>query len=485
MLYYNAKNDKISNRDKGNKISRRVIHKMNKAKKIFFVGIGGTSVSGLAQMAKHNGYEVCGSDMRACIYTDKLIAKGIDVKIGHSYDNVPEDTDLLVHSAAINMNIPEMVYAKDHNIPCMERSYFLGELSKLYKKTIAVSGTHGKTTTSSLTALLLLNAALDPSVSIGGTLEQINGNVRNGDSDYFVIEACEFIDSFLRTEHFIGTILNIEEDHLDYFTGGIDQIASSFKKFADILPEDGLLIANGDDKCAVEIAKTVKANVQTFGLTHSNDWYADNIKYDSVGKPSFDVIHNDKLYGTFSLNIPGQHNIMNSLSVIICADFLGIDIEIVKKTFLEFVGAKRRFEFKGEEKGIKVFEDYAHHPTELKVTINACKNYEHNKLWVVFQPHTYSRTSLLFDEFVDACADADEVIFNDIYSDREANNWNIYSENVVEKIWKKYNIQASVISNFDDIVKHISKNAQSGDLVLVAGSQSINEVAVMLVEELQ
>lgn len=454
-------------------------------KKIYFIGIGGTSMSGLALMAKLNGYEVLGSDMRPCSYTEKLEKNGVTVYIGHSAGNVPKDADLVVYSAAINNENIEMVTASKYRIPLLERSYFLGLISELYPKTIAVSGTHGKTTTSSLTALMLYNAGADPSISVGGTLPKIEANSRVGESDYFVVEACEFVDSFLHSKHYVGIILNIEEDHLDYFTGGIEQITDSFLKFAQILPKDGLLIANGDDERVRGILKDVHSNITTFGLNEDNDWRAVNINYDELGKPTFDVLHTGGFYGTFRLNIPGEHNIMNSLSVIACGDFLGIDVDATKMTFDEFTGAHRRFEMRGDVGGIKVIEDYAHHPTELKVTINACKNYRHNKLWVIFQPHTYSRTFYLFDSFVDAVKEADEVIFNNIYSDREANNWNIYSEDLAVKVIEKYNIPASVITEFDDIVKYVCDNVKKGDFILVAGSQSINQVSYDLVEALK
>lgn len=458
---------------------------LNEIKKIYFIGIGGTSMSGLALMSLHNGFEVEGSDMRPCNYTDKLEEAGVKVHFGHSADNVPKDADLVVYSAAIHLDNIEIVTADSYGMPIIERSYFLGLLSRLYPDTIAISGTHGKTTTSSLTSLMLLNAGLDPSISVGGTIKQIGGNSRVGKSEHFVIEACEFVDSFLHTQHRIGVILNIDRDHLDYFTGGIEQITESFGKFAQILPTDGFLAANGDDEHVLSLLDSVEAKVETFGFGENNDWRAENIFYDDLGKPTFDVLYKGEKFATFKLNIPGAHNILNALSVIAVGNFLNISNDTIQKTFDEFMGAKRRFEFKGEQRGIKVYEDYAHHPEELKVTIAGCKNYKHNKLWVVFQPHTYSRTFFLFNEFVDAFALADEVILNDIYSDREANDWNIYSEDIAKKVEEKYNIPTRVISKFEDIVDYIKENAHEGDFVLVAGSQSINKVAADLVEALK
>ncbi len=454
-------------------------------KKIYFIGIGGTSMSGLAMMSLANGFEVSGSDMRPCVYTDKLMAKGIAVHIGHAAENVPEDADLVVYSSAIHLDNPEIVRAEALGLPVMERSYYLGALSRLYPDTIAISGTHGKTTTSSLVSLMLYNADYDPSISIGGTLEKIGGNSRVGDSRYFVIEACEFVDSFLHSKHSLGIILNIEEDHLDYFTEGIEQITQSFLKFAQIIPRYGLLIANGDDPQVRRILPQLKCRVQTFGFGKDNMWRAENIVYDKLGKPTFDVYRNNAYFSTFFMNIPGAHNVMNALSVIACGDYLKINADVIRDTLADFTGARRRFEFVGKENGINVFEDYAHHPTELRVTIEACKNYEHGKLWVVFQPHTYSRTYFLFDGFVDAVALADEVIFNDIYSDREANDWNVHSEDLAEKVREKYAIPARVISDFEDICDYICAHAEPNDFVLVAGSQSINLAAKDLIKKLK
>jgi UDP-N-acetylmuramate--alanine ligase len=291
-------------------------------KKIYFIGIGGTSMSGLAMMSLANGFEVSGSDMRPCVYTDKLKAKGITVYIGHDADNVPKDADLVVYSSAIHLDNPEIVRANALGLPIMERSYYLGALSRLYPDTIAISGTHGKTTTSSLISLMLFNADYDPSISIGGTLEKIGGNSRVGDSRYFVIEACEFVDSFLHSRHSLGIILNIEEDHLDYFTQGIEQITQSFLKFAQIIPRYGLLIANGDEPNVRRILSRIKCRIQTFGFGKDNMWRAENIVYDKLGKPTFDVYKNNAYYSTFFMNIPGAHNVMNALSVIACGDYL-------------------------------------------------------------------------------------------------------------------------------------------------------------------
>lgn len=453
--------------------------------KIFFIGIGGSSMSGLAGMALDQGFVVEGSDMIGSSYTDKLKERNVVIHIGHNYNNISEDVDMVVFSAAIHNDNPDMVRAKDLKLPTVERSDYLGLLSLAFGKTIGVAGTHGKTTTSSMIAALLHYADFDPSVSIGGKLAEIGGNACLGNSDYFVIESCEYVDSFLKTAHFIGVITNIEEDHLDYFTDGLPQIKESFHKFGMILPPEGLMIAWGDSENVLDTVKDLRCPVTTYGINLKNDWTARNIDYDTFGNPSFDTYYQNEFFGRFDLKIPGEHNVLNSLACIACGAFLKIDVATIQKALDHFNGAKRRFEFRGEVNGINVYEDYAHHPTELKVVIDACLNHEHKKLWVVFQPHTYSRTYFLFDEFVDAFEKADFIILNDIYSDREDNDWNIYSEDLAKRIKEKFNIPTIVMSDFNMIVKHLTDNLETDDLVLVAGSQTINKVAYELVDKLK
>lgn len=455
-----------------------------KGKKIHFIGIGGTSMSGLAHIALHKGFQISGSDMRPCVYTEKFEKEGYHISIGHRAENIPNDCDLVVYTAAINNKNPEMVEAARRGLPIMQRKEFLGYLTSLYPKTIAVSGTHGKTTTSSMISMMLLHGDLDPTISVGGTIPELDNNFRVGNSDYFVTEACEYVDSFLHSKHQIGIILNVEEDHLDYFKDGIEQIRSSFLKFAQIVPKDGLLILNGDDNELSFINEACDCRVITFGHNPGNDYRVMNIKYNSLGLPDFDIYKHGQLFGHFKLSIPGHHNIENALATIICGDYLGISINTISQTLMQFHGAKRRFEFRGDVNGVKVYEDYAHHPTEVKITIEACRNYDHRKLWVVFQPHTYSRVYYFFDEFAEALGICDFLIMNDIYSDREANAWGVSSEMLAEAVTERYGTPSTCISDFDDIANFLAERVQPGDFVLVAGSQSINQVAFMLVDRL-
>lgn len=453
--------------------------------KLFFIGIGGSSMSGLATMSLSEGLLIEGSDMVASSYTDKLKSLGVKIHIGHHYDNIPADTDCVVYSAAIHEDNPDMIKARDLGIPKIERADFLGLFSHIFETTIAVSGTHGKTTTSSMVASLLHHGDLKPSLSIGGKLDEFGGNAIIDEKKYFVVEACEYVDSFLKTIHSIGIITNIEEDHLDYFKDGLAQIQESFHNFAKILPGDGLLIAYGDSPNVSKVLHDLDCSIITYGINPANDWHIENIVYDPVGKPEFDVYKGIEFYGHYYLDVPGQHNVLNALSAIICGDYLDIPLDVSINALKSFTGAKRRFEFRGEVGDITIYEDYAHHPTELKVVIDACLNYDHRKLWVIFQPHTYSRTYFFFDEFVAAFAKADYVILNDIYSDREGNDWNIYSEDLAAAIQKKYGIPTKTIAAFEDIVDYLANHLKAGDLVLVAGSQTINRVAFDLVDKLK
>ncbi|MPW24980.1 UDP-N-acetylmuramate--L-alanine ligase [Alkalibaculum sp. M08DMB] len=451
---------------------------------VHFIGIGGTSMSGLATILLKKNISITGSDMKSSSYTDKLISNGAKVYIGHNEKNITSNCDLVVYSAAINKNNPEICKAKKLNIPVMERSDFLGALTRDYSNTIAVAGTHGKTTTSSMISSILLNGDLDPTISIGGSIDLIDGNCRLGKGSYFITEACEYVDSFLKSIHNIGVILNIEEDHLDYFKN-LKHIKESFHSFSKIIPKDGILIANGDSKHVLDILNNLECNIATFGLSNSNKWNAMNIKYDTLGKPSFDVYKDTTLYGHFMLNIPGEHNILNALASIICANHIGISKTVIEKTLNSFAGAHRRFEFRGQFNNIRVFEDYAHHPTELKVTVQACTNYKYNKLWVVFQAHTFSRAYYFFDEFVDSFNGADYVIINDIYSDRESNSYNIHAQDFAKAVEDRLGIPTLHISEFKDIVAYLVDKTVKDDFVLVAGSQTINQVAFDLVNALK
>jgi UDP-N-acetylmuramate--alanine ligase len=463
-------------------LSERFGHDVNT---LYFIGIGGSSMSGLAKISLEQGFNVEGSDQVNSKYTELLASRGAAVHIGQKRENIHPGIDLVVYTAAIHPDNPEMVAADELHIPKVERADYLGLLSEIFPKTIGVAGTHGKTTTSSMIATLLHFANFDPSVSIGGNIPVFGGNAVLGDSDYFVIESCEYVDSFLKTTHEIGIITNIEEDHLDYFKGGMEQIKASFHKFGAILPSDGLMIAYGDSQNVRDVVKGLRCTVTTYGFSDQNDWVAKNITYDHNGNPSFDAFYKGEFDGHYVLRIPGKHNVLNALACIACAKFLHIDIPVIEKTLDHFTGAKRRFEFRGQVDGINVYEDYAHHPTELKVVIDACLHHDHNRLWVVYQPHSYSRIYYLFDEFVDSFNKVDKLIISEIYSNRETNEWDIFPEDLAKRIKQRHHVPTVVISEFEDITKFLTDNLEKGDLVLVAGAGNINKVAYMLVDALR
>jgi len=287
-----------------------------------------------------------------------------------------------------------------------------------YENSVAICGTHGKTTVTSMTSLILRNAQYKPTILVGGNLPQIHGNVEIGGSEYFVTEACEYMDSFLQLHPNIGVILNIDSDHLDYFKD-MEHIVKSFRTFVEQIPENGILIAYGDNPFVKGILRD-RTNKITYGYSEGNDFYAENISFNEKGFPNFDIYHKGNKVIHLELSVPGEHNVLNAMAAFVTAAYLKVDMNVIADTLKEYGGTGRRFDFNGvTDKGVMVIDDYAHHPTEIKATLSAAKNVKHNKLWLVFQPHTYTRTKALFNEFTDAFQDADVVIITDIYAARE------------------------------------------------------------------
>ena len=448
--------------------------------KVHFIGIGGISMSGLAEILLDYGFNVSGSDSNNSNIINRLIDKGATIHIGHDAENI-KDQDLVVYTAAVKADNPELIKAKELNIPIVNRAEFLGQIMKHYEKRIAVAGVHGKTTTTSLLSVIMCNANLDPTIMVGGELDAIGGNVRPGKSPYFLTEACEYVESFLKLYPTVGIVLNIDKDHLDFYSG-IDQIISSFKKFIRLIPKDGYLITSSDDENAMKAAKGCNCNLVTFGIKNNANWMTKNICYDKNGFGEFDVYHNGEYYDRFKLRIPGEHNISNSLCAIACADLFHIEKGIIKSSLSEFGGTHRRFEVKGEFSGVKVIDDYAHHPTEIKATLKAAKNYPHKKLWCVFQPHTYSRTIKLLDEFSHAFSDVDELILADIYAAREKDTGEISSKILADKI-SKNGVSVRYLPSFNEIADFVAKNASPGDIVLTMGAGDVYKVGDILLEK--
>ena len=352
---------------------------LSEFKKIHCIGIGGIGLSAIAEILMSRGYQMSGSDMKESEITDKLIEDGAKIYFEHKAENV-EDVELIIYSAAVGKDNPELVRAKELGIPAITRAQALGALMSEYDNSIAVSGTHGKTTTTSMVSLILKNAAKEPTILVGGNLPEINGNVYIGTNKYFITEACEYMDSFLSLKPKIEIILNIDSDHLDYFKD-IDHITSSFSEFAKLVPEDGVVIAYDANPFVKSVIEGLP-NAVTFGTNESCDYYAADIVFNNDGMPKFDVYHGGEKLCHMELTVPGEHNMLNALSAFACSHILGVEVEDIVKTLEVFKGTQRRFDVLGETKtGIKIIDDYAHHPTEIKATLSAVKNMKHNTLF--------------------------------------------------------------------------------------------------------
>lgn len=450
---------------------------------IHMIGIGGVSMSGMAEHLTHFGFHITGSDAHESNNTSHLKEIGIDITIGHDTSKL-DNAELVVYTAAIPTDDEEYNYAKKNNIPMMERSEFLGLLTKEYQECICISGTHGKTTTTSMIATCFLEANLDPTIEVGAYLKEINGNNRTGKSEYFILEACEYVDSFLKFYPKTEIILNIDNDHLDYFKN-IDNIKASFKKFTEKLNEDGTIIANIDDENTKGILTNTTHHVITYGIHCQNaDFKATNIKQNEFGFPIFDVTKKDKYYGSFELNVLGTHNILNALATIATCDLYELDIPTIQKGLLHFTGANRRFEKIGFYHNIPVFDDYAHHPTEIEATLKSSQDLPHHETWAIFEPHTYSRTKAHLNEFASILAKFDHIILAEIYAARETNTFNISSKDIV-KLIKEKNPNCLFLENYDKIVEYLKEHIQENDIIITIGAGTINQVGYTLINEKQ
>ncbi|MGI5998490.1 MAG: UDP-N-acetylmuramate--L-alanine ligase, partial [Lutispora sp.] len=412
----------------------------------------------------------------------KLKSHGINIKISHYADNV-HGADLVVYTSAVKDDNPEILEAKKLGIPLIDRAAFLGGIMKEYSYGIAVAGCHGKTTSTSMISIIFKNAGLDPTILLGGELDSIGGNVRIGDSPYFITEACEYMENFLKFYPFYGIILNIDEDHLDYFKD-IEHIKNTFIKFIKLIPKEGCLAVCADDSNTMEVIPHANCNVVTFGIENETDYMAKDIGFDEFGHPFFRVVKKGKDMGVFRLQIPGLHNVLNALSAFAVADFFDISADVVRESLMEFKGTHRRFDILGTVKDITVVDDYAHHPTEIGVTLNAARKFPHNKLWCIFQPHTYTRTKLLFKEFASSFKEADHVIITDIYAAREKDTGEVHSRDLAEEANRISN-NVIYMKEFDDIADYVVKNVNPGDIVMTVGAGSITKLGPMILEKLK
>lgn len=448
---------------------------LDKVKKIHFVGIGGSGMCPLAEILFSEGFEITGSDCNESDTLDRIKAMGIKVFEGHFAENV-KDTELVVYTAAVKSDNPELVAAEELNIPCLERSIMLGVVTRRYNRSVAVAGTHGKTSTTAMISQILIGSGFDPSAIIGGKLNAIGGNSYVGQSDIIVCEACEYVDTFLQLTPYLSVVLNIDADHLDYFKN-LDNIKSSFNKFANQTTH--AVIYCGDDENSVDTFKDLSLEKITFGIGESCDYKAVNIISNGM-KQSFDLYYRNEFVVTVNLIVPGRHNIMNALAAAAAAHHLGATGKEIAENLEKFTGVHRRFEVLGVSKGITVADDFAHHPTELEAVLTSAMNMGFNKVWAIFQPHTYSRTAILLDDFAKALSIPDEIIISEILAVRETNTYNIYSTDLGAKIDGSH-----CIDTFEEITDFILNNAKEGDLVLTMGGGNVYRCANMIYSALE
>ncbi len=449
-------------------------------KKIHFIGIGGVSMSALGVLLKDDGYTIQGSDSLESKATLNLEKNGIKVYIGHNATNITDDVDLVVHTAAIKLENAEIIKAKEKNIKVIDRAKLLGMIMKNYDTPIAIAGTHGKSTTTSIVSKIFLENDLDPTISVGGFLKEINGNLRDGGSKYFIFEACEYYDSFLQFFPKIACILNVELDHVDYFKD-FDNVIDSFNKFVKNVSSDGYLIVNNNIERLDEIIKDATCEIFTVGNKNAR-LYADNIVYDKKGYPTFDIYFDNKLLKTLTISQVGEHNIFNTLTAIAISICEKIDLEKAFVSAGAFTGIDRRFQIKGDFKGCTIIDDYAHHPTEIMCALNAQREATKGKTFVIFQPHTYTRTKEFFKEFANSLLIADCVILIDIYAAREKNEYNISSKDILNILLEK-NKEAYYFDNNEKVIDFIKNTVKSEDSVITMGAGDVYKIGEIILEK--
>lgn len=448
------------------------------------MGIGGISMSGFAELLHTEGFTITGSDSKCSEITKHLEAKGITILYGQKASNITSDIDLVVYTAAIHDDNPEMQEVIKRGIPRMDRAEMVGQVMLNYQKPVAISGTHGKTTTTSMISQIFLEGKLDPTISVGGILNAIGGNIRIGESENFITEACEYTNSFLKFNPKYGIILNIEEDHLDFFKD-IHDIRHSFHLFAKRIPSDGILFINGEIDNYKEITSDLTCQVRTYGLSENPNEYtytACNISYTEKGFGEYDLYHNGQFVKHILLSVVGKHNISNSLPAIGLSLEQNISIDDICSGLTAFHGTQRRFEHKGTINGVTIIDDYAHHPTEIKTTLEAAKRYPHKSIWCVFQPHTYTRTKAFLKDFAKALSIADKIVLTDIYAAREVDTGEISSKDLLQEL-KALNKEAYYFHDFKEIEKFLLEKCINGDLLITMGAGDVVNIGNSLLQK--
>ena len=456
------------------------IDNLQKKDRIHFIGVGGVSMSALAEILLTKGFQVSGSDRETSPGVRKLQKLGLTFYLGQEASHVMEAT-LVVFTAAISDDNPELVAARQQGIQTITRSELLGAIMKDYPYSIAVSGTHGKTTTTSMLAEILLADSCDPTILVGGNLKTIGGNLKLGQGPYFLAEACEYCRSFLDFFPYCAVVLNAEPDHLDYYKDKEDY-QGAFRDFVKQVSYDGFLAVNADDADVMDITKeAADMKLVRFGIAAEHlDVAARNIRKED-GKIRYDLEVQNNVLTTVTLQVSGSHNILNSLAALSIAYGLGLDMHKSARALAKYSGVDRRFQYKGRCVGADVYDDYAHHPTEIKATLAAAQQLGYRKIWCVFQPHTYSRTKEFFDGFAHAFSGVDTLILADIFAAREIDDGSISSKMLAGEI-KQSGIPTFYMKNFDDIVAYLKEYAEPGELIITMGAGDVTKISDMLTE---
>ncbi|MEL7647769.1 MAG: UDP-N-acetylmuramate--L-alanine ligase [Sedimentibacter sp.] len=447
----------------------------NQFNHIYFIGIGGISMSALAEIMIEEGVRVSGSDRNSSHIVKRLEKAGAKINIGHEAKNINKDIDLVVYTSAIANDNPELLMAQELNLFIMDRAEFLGLIMKKYKNAICVSGTHGKTTTTGMLSSILMETEINPTIFLGGEMDSMGGNLKHGSYDLMLTEACEYKRNFLKFNPTVELILNIEEDHLDYYRD-LSDIEDAFLEYAKKLPAAGYLIVNVKNK---DLFKGLECSVVTFGPDDSADYYPKDVRL--VPSLSYTLMHKGEKAADIDLSVFGEHNILNSVAAAAACISLGIGVEQIVKGLSSFKGTHRRYEFRGTFNGAAVIDDYAHHPSEMKATLKTARSYTKGKIITVFQPHTYTRTIKLLDEFAEALTHCDQAILLDIYAAREINTGMVHSKDIISKM-KLLGKDAAYASSFQEAADIIKSAAAKGDTIITMGAGNVDEIVPILIK---
>lgn len=452
----------------------------NKGKKIHFIGIGGVSMSALAEYMYSKGYRVSGSDAKKSDLTERLRADGIEIFYAHKAENI-NGADLVVYTDAISMDNEDLKAAIRGKIDIVDRAEFLGNLMRDFDFSIAVSGTHGKTSTTSMITEVIFDLEEDPTIMLGGMLDKIHGNIKLGSNKLFLTEACEYKANIKKYFPKLAIILNIDEDHLDYFDN-IDHIIKTFEDYCQNLGPDDYILVNADDENSQTLRDYCSCKYISFAVDKMADYTAKNIDFRETGFPRFDVFFKHKKIAHIDLGVMGKHNIYNALAAFAACHIYGLEPAMIAEKISSYTGVHRRLEFKGTFDGIDVLDDYAHHPTEIKSTLAAIRNSYANDIYCIFQPHTYTRTKLLLNSFAQSFDNADKIIIPDIFAAREKDYGDIHSKMLVKSI-NSNGKDAIYLGSFEEVEDYLLENARPGDCIVTMGAGDVYKIGENLLKK--